>query len=644
MNVSVIKSFLLLASIFIITKKSTAQVEDKSFNDFVQKTKELVRVYPDSASKDALKIMSQAKLSNDSKKIAEAYILLAEVKMVQSKADEALKLCDTALVLNQKLKYQKGICQVYGISASSHLNKTDLVQAVKMYLKTIEIANKTNDYKQLNNCYNGLFTVSSLQYDKNKIREYLKLIMITAKQSQDDRASISSNQNLAKYYNSIDSIEKSNSLYDEALKLSMKNKFDYTTALVLSNWSINYAKSDLNKTLAMMLEAQKLFDAAAPHNSFSHRNIANIGEVFAMFLRDESLRVKFNLPGITPTRENLFIESKKYMELSLLKAATDKNIYNVMSIHGNLANLFQYMKIYDKAYPHLERYAMMKDSVYSQDNKNAIAKLEAEKDLINLQNINNQKSTMNNVLIGSTLALLIISFLGYRNFRNKQKIQDHQIVELEKEKQITAIDALLKGQEEERSRLAKDLHDGLGGMLNGVKLQFNNMRENLVMTADNVVVFQNSLNQLDGIIGELRKVSHNLMPDTLIRFGLVDALKDFCDSQNSTHIKVAYQPMGNWKPLDNTTNLYIYRIIQELINNAIKHGDASQILAQTSFETDKILITVDDNGKGFDISAIDDNKGIGMRNIKQRIDYLKGKLDINSDKELGTSVNIELPI
>ena len=269
--------------------------------------------------------------------------------------------------------------------------------------------------------------------------------------------------------------------------------------------------------------------------------------------------------------------------------------------------------------------------------------IKKEKEIISLHSANLQKSTLNKFLIGSTIALVLLGLLGYRNFKTKQKLHKTQIIQLEKDKQLLAIDAMLKGQEEERSRLAKDLHDGLGGMLSGVKLSFVNMKENLIMDAESVTSFEKSILQLDNTIAELRKVAHNLMPEALVKFGLKNAILDFCNSmQLSSKTKIIFEQLGTERLLSNTADLYIYRIVQELINNAIKHADADQILVQLTKTNDKVLLTVEDDGKGFNTELIRSAKGIGLKNIQQRVDYLKGKIDIASQAAEGTSVNIEL--
>jgi two-component system, NarL family, sensor kinase len=239
----------------------------------------------------------------------------------------------------------------------------------------------------------------------------------------------------------------------------------------------------------------------------------------------------------------------------------------------------------------------------------------------------------------------LFGILGYKNFKTSQKLQQQQITRLERDKQLLAIDAMLKGQEEERGRLAKDLHDGLGGMLSGVKLNFNNIKETLIMDVENTIRFKNSILQLDNSIVELRKVAHNLMPEGLVKFGLKNSVLDYCNSmQLSSNVKILYEQLGEERSLENTKELVIYRILQELINNAIKHANAKQIVIQLIKNKNNVLITVEDDGKGFIIDDLKKIKGIGIRSVQQRVDYLMGTIYFDSKLDVGTFINIELAI
>ncbi|WP_449436051.1 sensor histidine kinase [Pedobacter steynii] len=300
------------------------------------------------------------------------------------------------------------------------------------------------------------------------------------------------------------------------------------------------------------------------------------------------------------------------------------------------------------------------DSIISEETKEKIVNLEiryrvekkereikglkAEKEVQNLRI--RQKNALNYILIASTLALLLIAFLSYRSYRNKQKLQRVRISELETEKQLTATEAVLKGEEQERSRLAKDLHDGLGGMLSGLKHSFGTMKGNLIMTSEDSLAFNRSMDMLDSSIKEMRRVAHNMMPEALVKFGLDTALKDFCTDINlSGALKVNYQSIGMQDVrLNDTIAITLFRIVQELLNNTMKHAVATHAIVQLAKTEQTVTVTVEDDGKGFNPDLLTDTRGIGWANIKNRVDFLKGKVDVKSEPDQGTSVLIEFKV
>jgi two-component system, NarL family, sensor kinase len=210
---------------------------------------------------------------------------------------------------------------------------------------------------------------------------------------------------------------------------------------------------------------------------------------------------------------------------------------------------------------------------------------------------------------------------------------------------LIAVDSMLKGQEEERSRLAKDLHDGLGGLLSGVKFSLINMKQNLIVTPDNMVVFERSLDMIDTSIQELRRVAHNMMPEILLKYGLDEAVKEYCDKINATGlIKINYQSHGLEDRVEKTAEIIVYRIIQELLNNILKHSGATEGFVQLVRQENRLNIVVEDNGRGFAVDQTAGKKGAGLSNVRSRVDYLKGQLEIHSEPGKGTLVNIEFNI
>jgi signal transduction histidine kinase len=216
------------------------------------------------------------------------------------------------------------------------------------------------------------------------------------------------------------------------------------------------------------------------------------------------------------------------------------------------------------------------------------------------------------------------------------ELKAQRISELETERQLTATQALLQGEEAERKRLARDLHDGLGGMLSVIKLNLTNMKGNAILPETDIPAFENALEMLDGSIRELRRVAHNLMPESLMRYGLKAALSDFCGSIDL----VKFHYFGNDQRMDERYEVAVFRIAQELVNNAIKHSKSRQINVQVIQEQERINLVVQDNGIGFNPDKLKDMNTSGLSSIRSRVESLKGQLDFFSEPQKGTEVQV----
>jgi two-component system NarL family sensor kinase len=268
--------------------------------------------------------------------------------------------------------------------------------------------------------------------------------------------------------------------------------------------------------------------------------------------------------------------------------------------------------------------------------KYALSKKQAEIDSLNkekkIQQLTlRQRNLINWVLTGVVLAAALIGFLYKRNYRQKKK--------------LLAAQAVLQGQVEERTRLAKDLHDGLGSILSSAKYSFNHMKQNLIISPENAAAFEKSMDMLDKSIAELRRVAHNMMPEALMKFGLDTALKDFCSSvDQSGAVQLTYQSFGlNETTVPEVAAASVYRIVQELVNNILKHAEATTAMVQLIGKDGKLSITVEDNGKGFVRKVLENGGGIGYTSLQNRVTYLKGSIDLQTSPGKGTAVHIELP-
>ena len=235
----------------------------------------------------------------------------------------------------------------------------------------------------------------------------------------------------------------------------------------------------------------------------------------------------------------------------------------------------------------------------------------------------------------SGLCLLILSILTFFYFKTRQRSKDEMINSLKKESQIKTLESLIEGEEKERNRIAKDLHDGLNGQLSAIKYKLSSLADEQDGALDEVI------DMIDDSCEQVRTISHNLIPPSLENFDLIDAAEDFCSYMDEAHDpEIIFQHMGDNIKIDKQVEINIYRIIQELVTNSIKHANAKEITVQLSKRAELLQVTVEDDGNGFDPKQIE-SKGIGLKNIQSRVDYLQANLDFNSNTQ-GTSYIIEI--
>lgn len=218
----------------------------------------------------------------------------------------------------------------------------------------------------------------------------------------------------------------------------------------------------------------------------------------------------------------------------------------------------------------------------------------------------------------------------------KNELAEQKIKQLENEKQLIATQAVLDGETAERSRLARDLHDGLGGMLSVVKLNLKEIGYDSMSEKQDVSRFDKALDLLDQSVEELRRVAHHLMPDTLIRYGLRTSIEDFCNSIPIAH----FQYLGSKERLDERLETVLYRCTHELVNNAVKYAEATAINVQLMIDENLVSLTVRDNGKGFSPNQV--TSGSGLDNIRTRVSAYSGKMTIHSAPGKGTEISIEI--
>jgi len=587
----------------------------------------------------------------------------------QTDLEKAKSLYRQARALGHKIGYPETEVKFIGNYTFALNMQGRLDSSLYWNLKAIKEAEKLKNNEQIAKAYFN--TGTSYQYlsDYQSAAEYYQKGLTYFEKIDNLRYTAQANDILQNLYNSTRQFDKA-ILHGKKAVAQFRNLDDHKLlAYALTNLGVTYGKMNLkDSSFIFHKEADEIAKKVGDEILIATTEL-NLADVYLWRKQYEMAKQYFlsvlqsarknDLPGSeTNALRGLsyyyqllgdYAMAKKYA-LDALLVSEKNNIPDSRVLNlDQLSDLAYMERDADLGNEYATKMRQLQDSLLNTEiitntiNIEKRYELSKKNDQIKIQEEKiKQQKLFNVILIGGIVALLLVAFLSYRNYNNRKKLQQQRITELETEKQLLATQSLLQGQEAERSRIAKDLHDGLGGLLSGVKLQLGAMKGNLILSEESGHAFNRALDKLDESISEMRRVAHNMMPETLLHFGLAKALQDYSDGlmqQQTFTIECTFK--GLEQRMSQSTEVMIYRMVQELINNAVKHSGAGNILVQVIRHNNRQLnITVEDNGKGFNPEQIKQNAA-GLRSVKSRVEYLNGKMDLQSEQGKGTSVYIE---
>lgn len=335
----------------------------------------------------------------------------------------------------------------------------------------------------------------------------------------------------------------------------------------------------------------------------------------------------------------------------------------VLEIHHKLHQWYSETQDFEKALEHLRSRSTMSDSLNRSRFDESVALGEvlyetaskehriAQQDqaLALAATENRRRSFQRNALIGATILLALIALLLFRSMRNRQRLASKEkelhherIDQLLSQQEIKSINAMLEGQEKERDRMAKDLHDRLGSMLGGIKANMSALEDRVEqMRQDQQYQKVNRL--LDQTVSELRQISHDMAAATLSRFGLEKALKDLRDTIHiNGRLAVELKIFGLDQRLERSVELAVYRIVQELVSNVLKHAQARELSIDVTRTPGRLSVVVADDGAGFNTTSHSD--GMGLTNVRSRASAIGATAQVDSTPGKGTTVSVECPV
>jgi signal transduction histidine kinase len=482
-----------------------------------------------------------------------------------SKADEATECYFKALQLVENTAYRKNHINILVNISTEYERRRNYEKAEHYIRKAIDIGTGTPDSLELSNAYSILTSIRNYYGQKEEALKYEIQALNLARKKNNKAEKIIRLQGVANMYVETGDYNEAEKYAVECLQVAEEYKSPYFKMV---------AYHILSNVYLYQRRYKECREAATQSLSQGHEIIPTVGDMY------------LNLT-ITNAVLNDWEEANNYRRK--YSAMWREHAEDLM--HTQVAE---------------------QEVRYETEKKEQkIATMEKERILYTCIII---------LVVAVSIALLVIYL--YNRRLSLQKIK-----QLEQKKQIEVSQSMLAGEAAERKRLARELHDGLGGMLSAVKINL-----------DSIDHLENARSLLDHSIEELRRVARNLMPVALLNYGLKTSIDDFCRAFPHVH----FHFYGEDRRIAENIELLVYRCVVELVNNAIKHSKAENIGVQLIQNEEKLLLTVHDDGTGFDPSQ--PKQGLGLKNLADRLTIHNGTLDINSAPGQGTEINLELPL
>jgi signal transduction histidine kinase len=561
-------------------------------------------------------LYTNGKLDSSITIIKESYTLYAQMKMAQGAAsaclllgyiyldkgmkDSAFSALYQALRWNQKANDPIGLAQIYIHLGNLYLDYGNSTLALENFLLAKSISEKNHQSDNLISAWDGLgrYYLASKKY-KLGLHYFLKVD--SACRKLNDIYTVAQNlTNIGVCYESIGNYIKSKGYYQLALK--EYTELEMTDQMALGNYNLANIYLTLDQP-----------DSAIPH-----------------------------------------------LNAAVALGRKSNDLVRVMKSYNLLSAAFAKIGNFSLAFNYHQQYSDLNDSVLNNEKVKQIAEMQTKYDaekkeqqisLLNAQN--NSKLAQQKALIAGIVALILLLLIltfyyiqRQRLVKKNDEISKQKINSLLNEQEIKTYNAMIDGQEEERKRIATDLHDRLGSMLSTVKLLFSAVDTKLyTATEDGKEQYIKANSLLDEACVEVRRISHNLSTGMVVSFGLIAALEELCESiDQSKLIKCKLLSYGLNERLDQQIELGIYRMIQELFNNILKHAKAAQVTVQINRTEESVNITIEDNGVGFNVEERKRSGGLGLANLVQRAAQLNGAYHIDSTPGFGTISIIEIPL
>ena len=563
------------------------------------------------------------------------YRAMARVGMARyqsvGKPSLGIKLYEEAIELLQNSGADSILARAYNSIGVCYGKKSDYTQALEYYFKALRIYEQKKDAENLSGVLANIGQLYQQKGDLPSAKKFILRSMKTARQSQLTSSYLDAAHTLA-------NIQGMSNAFDSAMAIDRMG-------IAISD-SIGYTKlkSSFYNNLGNCYMYTNQLDSARYY--FSQCLLLDSVNGLPRFMADNYLTM-----GQLSIKQEQYNDAENFFQRAI--HLSDSFHLGQLNIHAwnGLAALYKKTGNYIAASAAQDSAAKAKDKIVNEKTENRIAELreiyevEKKEQTIAMQQVKLSKQQL--LLYGSgilTLLILLLGWLIYRRYKSKKEKELQQKLMHQKEKAAMEI---LHAEEQERRRIATELHDGVGQVMLAAWMNLKSMETQWSAINPNEL---HSFNKAVAMVGEgcreVREVSHSMMPGALLNNGLDAALKNLVQQVEPSVMEIRLHTEGMQQKMSNMHETVLYRVIQELLNNALKHSGATELDISVHQSNEAVSLLIEDNGKGFNLpnTPLYKSNGLGMQNIKQRIEFLNGTCEWDSSPNNGTVVSIFIPL
>ncbi len=582
-----------------------------------------------------------ARSNKDSFVLVRSLNLLGNVAQRKGELDEAMQIYEEEKQLAIASHDDKGMAIVLNNIGIIYTNRGEYNKALEAYLEAIDYEKKIGDQRGLAEGLNNIGVVHYYMGDIDNTLVYLKKSAEISAQEGDLRI-------LKKGYINIGAIHRYNKDFDEALKY-------YQLGLEISK--------DLQEESEIILCYHNIAEVFAEQLKYelAESYYRKALDFHLKFDNKRGVALEYNNLGTLYLEQGKVSEAKPFYLDAISLAKTGGFRLVLEAAYGGLSKVHAKQSNYKAAFESIREYVALNDSLVGVENSKNFAELRTkyetaekekllaeeqirtsklEQDKVNLELVASRRSKWIVGLLALLSVLILLSLLWVERKKKKATAEKNEAIIAERDKGAMAV---FNAQEEERKRISKDLHDGIGQQLSGLKMAFQKLGKSI---SKKLPEEEDQIGKLTVVLTEsaeeVRSISHQMMPRALTELGLIEAIEDLLvKSLKPLEVRYSFEHFGIEKRLEERIEISLYRVLQELLNNIIKHSKANQVSVQLFRNQNKLILIVEDNGTGIKQSNTD---GHGLLNIKSRVNTLFGELNLEPSPSSGTLATIRIPL